>query len=331
MPSCDRWGRCVTTVPTVRGHPSSRIQDPSIGKGTKPMTHVPDRAGQVAVPVSRYAAAVVLTTAVAGIVVVGFLGSYGPLRDAFLAIHQSRSAAARDPLAVDGLIAVAVASAIWLRHEAPARRYALTVAGVTTGASLLLNFLHGQGVIQPGGLVRRPLHPLLVFTIASLPVAAIGFGSHLLVACLRQLGTAWPQDVVLIGDQVCASKDGGSTPISDPCQDVLSQRGDRVVQSATAPRVRKAKPGRRPRPDQDVLSPDLERPGPDRDLVVLGRAALAALVADGVAPSRDALRARMGVGNGKASAVWSVLQDEAVVRPGDRTVPKQDRGRHQDG
>lgn len=301
-------------------------------RDSKPMTHVPDRAGHVAVPASRYAAAVVLTTAVAGIVVVGFLGSYGPLRDAFLAVHQSRSAAARDPLAVDGLIAVAVASAIWLRHEAPARRYALTVAGVTTGASLLLNFLHGQGVIQPGGLVRRPLHPLLVFTIASLPVAAIGFGSHLLVACLRQLGTAGPQDAVLTGDEACASKDERSIPSSDPCQDVPSEKDDQAVQPTTPPRVRKAKPRPRPnpRPDQDVLSPASSRPGPDRDLVVLGRSALAALVADGVTPSRDALRARMGVGNGKASAVWSVLQAEAVNRPGDRTVLVEDQGHRQD-
>lgn len=295
------------------------------------MTHVPDQAGRVAVPASRYAAAVVLTTAVGGIVVVGFLGSYGSLRDAFLAIHQSRSAAARDPLAVDGLIAVAVASAIWLRHEAPARRYALTVAGVTTGASLLLNFLHGQGVIQPGGLVRQPLHPLLVFTIASLPVAAIGFGSHLLVACLRQLGTSRPQDTVLTGDEAFAAKGERSTSSNSPGQGVLSEQDDQAVRSTTTARVRKPKPGRRPRPEQNVPPPVPLRSAPDRELVVRGRAALAALVADGVTPSRDALRARMGVGNGKASAVWSVLQDEAVARPGDRTVSEEDRGRSQDG
>jgi len=140
----------------------------------------------------RHAAAATLTTAVAGIVAVGFAGSYGPLRDAFLAIHQGPAAAARDPWAVDGLIAVAVASAIWLRHETAARRYALTVAAVTTAASLLLNFLHGEGVIGPGGTTTRPLHPALVFTIASLPVAAVGFGSHLLVACLRHLGAPAP-------------------------------------------------------------------------------------------------------------------------------------------
>ncbi|MBS2545390.1 DUF2637 domain-containing protein [Catenulispora sp. NL8] len=279
------------------------------------MSCVPDRDGHVAVPVSRYVAVAVLSAAVAGIVVVGFLGSYGPLRDAFLSIHQSQSAAARDPLAVDGLIAVAVASAIWLRHEAPARRYALTVAGVTTGASLLLNFLHGQGVIQPGGLVRQPLHPVLVFTIASLPVAAIGFGSHLLVACLRQFGPVRVQDPVPADGHVLTN---------DPYQDGLSEQDDRTLRPTTASHAPKAKPGRRPRPERDVLPPVTLRPGPDQDLVVRGRVALAALVADGVTPSRDALRARMGVGNGKASAVWSVLQDERANRPSDRTVVEKD-------
>lgn len=296
------------------------------------MTHVPDQVGHVTVPVSRYAAAAVLTTAVAGIVVVGLLGSYGPLRDAFLAIHQSRPASARDPLAVDGLIAVAVASAIWLRHEAAARRYALTVAGVTTGASLLLNFLHGEGVIQPGGVVHQPLHPLLVFTIASLPVAAIGFGSHLLVACLRQLGTARPQDVVLGGHERHEQKAGRSVPKNDACQDVLSKQDDSAIQPATDPPVRKTKSSHRPPPKQDVMpSPKASRRGPDQELVVRGRAALATLIADGVSPSRDALRARMGVGNGKASAVWSVLQDEAADRPGDSAVLEEDREHHQDG
>lgn len=126
-----------------------------------------------------------LTSAVASIVVIGFLGSYGPLRDAFLAIHQSPAAASRDPWAVDGLIAVATAAAIWLKNRQVAHIYALTVGGVATAASLLLNFLHGCGVIRPGGQTDGPLHPLLVLIITSLPVGAIGFGSHLLIACVR--------------------------------------------------------------------------------------------------------------------------------------------------
>jgi hypothetical protein len=73
------------------------------------------------------ASSALLTSAVATIVVIGFLGSYGPLRDAFLAIHQSPAAASRDPRAVDGLIAVATAAVIWLKNNKAAHRYAVSV------------------------------------------------------------------------------------------------------------------------------------------------------------------------------------------------------------
>ncbi|GAA1990409.1 hypothetical protein GCM10009838_62000 [Catenulispora subtropica] len=74
-------------------------------------------------------------------------------------------------------------------------------------------------------------------------------------------------------------------------------------------------PGRRPRPQgpRAYRSPDRSRTAPglaelDPSLVELGRKALAGLAEDGVSPTRDALRARMGVGNGKASAVWTYLR-----------------------
>lgn len=261
-------------------------------------------------PLALRVAAGLLTAAVAGIVTVGFAGSYGPLRDAFLAIHQDRHAAARDPFAVDGLIAVAVAAAIWLNHDTRARRYALTVAAVTTGASLLLNFLHGQGLIGPGGRISHPLHPVLVFTIASLPVAAVGFGSHLLVACLHQLRAAEPH-----------SEDGQSGP--NAVRSLLSAVPEEPYEPTGTDQDGKAEPGTPSRTRTAVTQPRprdrTRRPGagdtagrgqPDPELVALGRQALAGLMADGVPPTRDALRARMGVGTGKASKVWAVLQDD---------------------
>jgi hypothetical protein len=229
-----------------------------------------------------------LTSAVATIVVIGFLGSYGPLRDAFLAIHQSPAAASRDPWAVDGLIAVATAAAIWLKNNKTAHRYAVSVGAVTTAASLLLNFLHGCGVIRADGLTSGPLHPLLVLIITSLPVGAIGFGSHLLVACIRNL----PARVPRTGDEC-------SVPTSRFPAASLVPDGPRAYRS----------------PDRYRTTSVAEL---DPALVELGRKALAGLAEDGVPPTRDTLRARMGVGNSKASAVWTYLRvkDE---QPKDRT------------
>ena len=246
-----------------------------------------------------------LTSAVTTIVVIGFLGSYGPLRDAFLAIHQSPAAASRDPWAVDGLIAVATAAAIWLKNKRIAHRYAVTVGAITTAASLLLNFLHGCGVIRAGGQTNGPLHPLLVLIITSLPVGAIGFGSHLLIACLRNFRARVPRT----GEQSRTSVAG------QPDRDAVPKALGPTVSSFTSDRS--LEPSRfstsvgadRPRAYQ---SPDRSRTASlaelDPALIELGRQALADMAEQGVSPTRDALRARMGVGNGKASAVWTYLR-----------------------
>lgn len=285
---------------------------------------------------AEHTAAAALTLAVAVIIAVGFLGSYGPLRDAFLAIHQGSGAAARDPWAVDGLIAVAVAAAIWLRHETAARRYALTVAAVTTSASLLLNFLHGEGVIQPGGRTAQPLHPALVFTIASLPVAAVGFGSHLLVACLRQLGSpARATRTAAVPSRPARTttrpsvRDGTAADTASPSRTPASAETGTARRTRTASEVRPRPPVgtttvaeesglEAVRAEADAVGPDIQdgeagRDRPDPALITRGRQALADLAADGVPPSRDTLRARMCVGNRKASAVWTVLQKDGTV------------------
>ncbi|MEZ0108605.1 hypothetical protein ABH920_002606 [Catenulispora sp. EB89] len=264
-----------------------------------------------------------LTSAVASIVVIGFLGSYGPLRDAFLAIHQSPAAASRDPWAVDGLIAVATAAAIWLKNRQVAHIYAVTVGGVATAASLLLNFLHGCGVIRPGGQTDGPLHPLLVLIITSLPVGAIGFGSHLLIACVRNFRARVPHT----GDESRTAHIEQRDRSEDP--KALGFRPADHAPDRSLPSSRFRIAALVPDGPRAYRSPDQSRTAGmaelDPALVELGRKALAGLAEDGVPPTRDTLRARMGVGNGKASAVWTYLRavggPEHADGTSDRTAP----------
>lgn len=133
-------------------------------------------------------AVVALVIAVVGIIAIGLVGSYNPLRDSFLACHQARGAADWEPFAVDGLIAVALVAAIVLQGNVHARRYALGVVIGYTVASVILNFLHAAGVIPAQG--HTSAHPLpkpLVLLISALPVASIGLGSHLFIYCLVEL------------------------------------------------------------------------------------------------------------------------------------------------
>lgn len=261
--------------------------------------------------VGALVALILLTSAVATIVIIGFLGSYGPLRDAFLAVHQSPAAASRDPWAVDGLIAIAVAAAIWLKNNPIAHGYAVGVGAITTAASLLLNFLHGCGVIRPGGQTSGPLHPLLVLIITSLPVGAIGFGSHLLIACVRNFRFRVPRTA---GESRAAviGQEGRTT---DPEAVGLGPVDPIFDRYLPASRLRVA--SLVPDGPRTYRSPDRSRTAGlaelDPTLLDLGRKALAGLTADGIPPTRDALRARMGVGNSKASAVWTHLR--AVGEP----------------
>jgi hypothetical protein len=124
-------------------------------------------------------AAVGLLTAVP--IAVGFIVSWGALRDAALAAHTARGAARLYPVGVDGLIAVALVAALVLRHNRQASRYCLAVLAAFTASSLVLNIAHGQGLIVPG----RPMAWQLGALVSAQAVAAIGFGCHLLVHVLR--------------------------------------------------------------------------------------------------------------------------------------------------
>lgn len=168
---------------------------------------------------SRVAAVFVLVVVVASIVAVAFRGSWGALRDAALAAHFDRDSASLYPLAVDGLQVIAGLSAVLLRHDRWARRYCLGIVAAYTGASWLINFLHGLGMfaIDPDS-GARPVPPWpVVVVIASLVIGSIFLGSHLLVYVWRHL---FPSDAPATEDQAAGRDDtqagSGGTLVPEP-------------------------------------------------------------------------------------------------------------------
>lgn len=139
-------------------------------------------------PASRWAV-VPLVVVVIGIILVAFRGSWGAMRDAALACHFDQSSATLYPFAVDGLLVVAILAAVLLRHDAGASRYTLGIIAGYTGASWLVNFLHGLGWFSADPVTHlRPVPPwYVVCVIASLVIGSIFLGSHLLVYVWRHL------------------------------------------------------------------------------------------------------------------------------------------------
>lgn len=137
----------------------------------------------------RTFAVVALVAVVIGIIGVAFRGSWGALRDAALAAHFDRTGADLYPFAVDGLLIVAILSAVLLRHDHGARRYCLTIIGAYTGASWLINFLHGLGLFSPDPVTHKVPGPpwYVVLVIASLVIGSIFLGSHLLIYVWRHI------------------------------------------------------------------------------------------------------------------------------------------------
>lgn len=147
-------------------------------------TTVPQRPGG-----GLIAAAVVLMVGVGGIIAVAFRGSWGALRDAALACHFERSAADLYPWGVDGLLIITVGALVLLRHDRGARQYCLGIIGAYTGASWLINYLHGLGRFSPDPHTHaRPVPPWpVVLVVASLVIGSIFLGSHLLVFVWRRV------------------------------------------------------------------------------------------------------------------------------------------------
>lgn len=127
---------------------------------------------------------------VVGVIAVGFRSSWGALRDAALAAHMDPGGADLYPVAVDGLVAVAIIAMLLLRRHPGPMYYCLGIIISFTGASLFLNHLHGLGWFSPDPLTEvRPAPPWpVVLVIASLVVLSIALGSHLLVMVLQHGG-----------------------------------------------------------------------------------------------------------------------------------------------
>jgi hypothetical protein len=132
---------------------------------------------------------VALVAVVIGIIGVAFRGSWGALRDAALAAHFDRTGADLYPFAVDGLLIVAILSAVLLRHDRGARQYCLSIIAAYTGASWLINFLHGLGLFSPDPVTHKVAGPpwYVVLVIASLVIGSIFLGSHLLIYVWRHV------------------------------------------------------------------------------------------------------------------------------------------------
>ena len=126
---------------------------------------------------------------VVGIIGVAFRGSWGAFRDAALACHFDRDSAALYPFAVDGLMVVAIIALVMLRNDRGARWYCLGIIASYTGASLLINYLHGLGMFSTDPITgARPVPPWgVVLVVALLVVGSIFLGSHLLVYVWRHV------------------------------------------------------------------------------------------------------------------------------------------------
>jgi hypothetical protein len=133
---------------------------------------------------------ILLVTALVGVVGMAFRVSWNALRDIANAIGADHTAATLYPFVVDGLMALAlVATLVLVDHD---RTFALRVLGTYTGASLVLNYVHGLVPALHGATVDwgrladwDPANWALVLLATSLPVGSIYFGSDLVAKVLH--------------------------------------------------------------------------------------------------------------------------------------------------
>lgn len=177
----DRVGAHTTRAKT----PAETPKPPAAPKPSAP------RAARTNASRSKWdvAAVAVLSLLVMAIVVVGLRVGMGALEDAAKAVHIENDAAQLYWIGVDGLIVVAIVAALVLRHDPVARKYCLVVVGVFTGASGLLQYLHGLGWFTPDKAtgVLKPLPWGVVLVVAFLVIGMIFCATHLLVHTLRRL------------------------------------------------------------------------------------------------------------------------------------------------
>jgi hypothetical protein len=198
-------GEGPNTAPATGGSVLTDPSPPAPGKETTPaLARRIDRAvpSPVGVPVrapmarGTIAAVVSLGMVLVGIIGVAFRGSWTAHRDAALAAHFDPTGAVLYPFAPDGLIVIALIAAMVLRHDRRARFYALSVVGLFTFTSFVINHLHGLGqfALIPATGLRPDLPWPTVALIAGQVIGAMFFGSHLIVFALRYLFPGTPSD-----------------------------------------------------------------------------------------------------------------------------------------
>ncbi|MGW3313347.1 DUF2637 domain-containing protein [Streptomyces sp. NPDC001073] len=141
-----------------------------------------------------------LITALVVVVGMAFRVSWNALRDIANAIGADHTAATLYPFVVDGLMALAlVATLVLVGND---RKFALRVLGTYTGASLVLNYVHGLVPALHGATVDwgrladwDPANWALVLLATSLPVGSIYFGSDLVAKVLHHQPAPIPAPV----------------------------------------------------------------------------------------------------------------------------------------
>ncbi len=171
---------------------------------------------------SGVVAVAVLGVFLLGIIGVAFRGSWTAHRDAALAAHFDQLGADLYPFAPDGLIVIALIAAMVLRHDRAARAYALSIVGIYTLSSYLINQWHGLGWFTPDPVTGAPPAPHwpVIGLIAGQLIGAIFLGSHLLVFVLRHLfpGAGLDQDEHHFGN---SRSDGGEQTAGTANEGVL--------------------------------------------------------------------------------------------------------------
>ncbi|MFG2793002.1 DUF2637 domain-containing protein [Streptomyces sp. NPDC048419] len=131
-----------------------------------------------------------LVLALVAVVGMAFRVSWNALRDIANAIGADHTAATLYPFVVDGLMALALVATLVLVDKD--RTFALRVLGTYTGASLVLNYVHGLVPALHGRAVDwgrladwDPANWALVLLATSLPVGSIYFGSDLVAKVLH--------------------------------------------------------------------------------------------------------------------------------------------------
>lgn len=131
-----------------------------------------------------------LVLALVAVVAMAFRVSWNALRDIANAVGADATAATLYPFVVDGLMALALVATLVLTGRD--RTFALRVLGTYTGASLVLNYVHGLVPELHGRTVDwarladwDPANWALVLLATSLPVGSIYFGSDLVAKVLH--------------------------------------------------------------------------------------------------------------------------------------------------